>query len=241
MPFPESFRPLAQRSRAKGMPARKRRPRLSAARGGLPHPQPLSPSKLTGADIRWEATPAPRSRARRNCPHPRPTLPSPWERGRYPRESGARASRPGPPGPPSPPSPLSRGGGSGGAHESGEGQALPRTPGLPRRGGFPVAFQRIPPPVRSRWERRRNGIGGGPSPPPDPRVAAARPLSNGHLPLSACAGSGGDVCARGGRALSRAPGLARRGCLPGKVLPLSGGGGSGDASLGAAASGAAAP
>ena len=36
--------------------------------------------------------------------------------------------------------PLSRGGGRGGANESGEGQAFPRTPGFPRLGRIPMAL-----------------------------------------------------------------------------------------------------
>ena len=112
-----------------------------------------------------------------------------------------------------------------GETKPGEGPALPRAPGLPRRGGFPAAFQRRPPPVRRRRERGSNSSGEGPclprtpglsrrdrfptepclsaaaageggtqqaqrgsSPPPDPRIAAARSLLDEDLPLSAAAG-----------------------------------------------------
>ena len=64
------------------------------------------------------------------------------------------------------PPPVSRGGGRGGETGSGEGQALPRTPGLPRRGGFPAELSPMPPGGRgapaSRQEPppvRRDGIG----------------------------------------------------------------------------------
>ena len=60
------------------------------------------------------------------------------DKGRYPLGSGTRTSRQGPPGLPSPPSPLSPCAGRGGETDPGEGQALPRTPGLPLRDRFPM-------------------------------------------------------------------------------------------------------
>ena len=60
----------------------------------------------------------------------------------------------------------------------GEGQALPRTPGLPRRGRFPID----PSPCQMAMGEGEQLIWAGPSPLPDPRIAAARPLPNGYLP-----------------------------------------------------------
>ena len=58
------------------------------------------------------------------------------DKGRCPFGSGARTSQPDSPGPPSPPSPSPIAMGEGEKTDPGEGQALPRTPGLPLRGGF---------------------------------------------------------------------------------------------------------
>ena len=92
-----------------------------APKSGACGPLAIEPRATAGAGVSS-------SRSRRRRP----------DEGRCPFGSGGRTSQRGSPGPPSPPSPLSHGDGRGGATDLGEGQALPRTPGLPLRGRFPM-------------------------------------------------------------------------------------------------------
>ncbi len=138
------------------------------------------------------------------------------------RDSGIRVSRPGPPGPPSPPSPLSRGGGRGGADESGEGQALRRTSGLPLRGGFPVAFQRIPRSVRRREGGENTSGGAWLSPrPPICRCAAALRTDTYGMPDPVNRSGGGGRATDRGRAKPPQLPIAASRLLPDGSLPLS--------------------
>ena len=73
----------------------------------------------------------------------------------------------------------------------GEGQALPPTPGLPLRGGFPTDTS----PWQMAMGEGEQLIWGRAKPSPGPPIAGAQPLSNGYLPLSALArgeGLGGE-------------------------------------------------
>ncbi len=142
---PLPARPCASQGRGARRVATTRR--QSAIRGGgLGSPSRLLPRscrRLTRGGPRREAA-APRQPADPGDDQARPRAcfsPSPIavaDRSRSLTDSGFRASRPSAPGPPSPRNPLSRGGGRGGENGSGEGQALPRTPGWPRRGRFPT-------------------------------------------------------------------------------------------------------
>ena len=83
----------------------------------------------------------------------------------------------------------------------GEGESLIRgrakpSPDPPNCRGA-AASRRRPPPVRRRRERGRTRLRGGPSSPPDPPIAAARPLPAGHLPQSAAAAEEGETLAQG--------------------------------------------
>ena len=74
-------------------------------------------------------------------------------------------------------------------------------------------------------------LGGGPSPPPDPRVVAARPLPDRYLPLSDGEGRG----ARGpgeGQAPLESAGLPLRGGFPMETYPSDGDGRGGATELG---------
>ena len=124
---------------------------------------------------------------------PSPPAPPPLaraDRGRDPRESGIRVSRPGPPGPPSPPSPLSRGGGRGGEAELGEGQALPQTPGLPRRGRIPTDTSPCQAAAGEGEHRSRGRTWPSPGAPGCRGAAASQSLSNGHFPCQLARGEG---------------------------------------------------
>ena len=168
---------------------------------GLGLPEPPSPLRLlsrgglTGGGIRGIAVSGSRGRARRERPHP--PAPSPAAAGEGEKRIRGRAKpSPAPPNCRSAaasqwrPPPVSRGGGRGGETGSGEGQALPRTPGLPRRGGFPAELSPIPP--------------GG-------RGAAA---SRQKPPLVSRDGIGEAAGSGEGLALPRSPGLPRRGRFP---------------------------
>ena len=140
-----------------------------APKSGACGPLAIEPRATAGAGVSS-------SRSRRRRP----------DEGRCPFGSGGRTSQRGSPGPPSPPSPLSHGDGRGGATDLGEGQALPQTPGLPLRGRFPMDTY----PCQIAMGGGEQLIWGEPSSPQPPRVAAARPLPDGYLPLSAATRGG---------------------------------------------------
>ena len=105
--------------------------------------------------------------------------------------------------------PLSDGDRRGGASDLGE-PSSPQGPGLPRRGRFRADASSF----SLRGERGRNQSGGGLGPPPEPRIAAARRLPDGYLPLPAPAGGEGEQLTRGGPSPSGPPGLPLRGRVP---------------------------
>ena len=166
---------------------------------------------LTMVGIRSEAAAAPRGGARRDRPHP--PAPSPIAMGEGEKLIRGRAKPS--PGPPdcrgaaasrSMPPLVSHGDGRGGATDSGEGLALPRTPGLPRRGRFPIETCPCQP---FRWERGEKPAPGR-AKPPRPRVAAARRLPNPGAPVSGCEERGRTVpAAARSRPGGRLPGSGR--------------------------------
>ena len=178
--------------------------------------------------VRADAAPAPRSEAGRDRPHsPAPAPMAMADRGRYPRESGVRVSRPGPPGPPSPPSPRSRGG-RGGGHESGEGQALPRTPRVAAARRLPSRFPTDTSPcqlARGEGEHVMRGRAEPRYAPPGCRGAAA---SRWQLPLVRLRWEKGRQRARGGSSSSEGPGLPRRGRVPAETAPCQAAAGTGE-------------
>ena len=98
-------------------------------------------------------------------------------------------------------------------HRNGRGGWGVRAAQPTRPRGARAASERTPPLGSGRGERGSNLLGGGPSPPPDPRVAAARRLPNRNLPMSAHAVGEGEPRS------PRTPGLSRSGGFPGGVSP----------------------
>ena len=170
-PLPIRNLPLSARARGEGA-------------GGM-RAAPVSPAARCGCHFRTETYPC---------------QPSPWE-----RELGVRVV---PSGPAarcgchfrSDTSPVNPCEGRGEESASGEGLALPRTPGLPLRGRFPMN----PCPCQPwRWERGLGGEGGS----SDPGRERRPPLPNGCLPLSALARGEGEKLTRGEPNSPRTPGL----------------------------------